>query len=223
MPDLRLASIFALPRLAFARGLAALAVFAVMIATAGVAHASGLDQLHAFLEGTHSGRTTFTQAVTAKSGRAPQQASGSFAFSRPGKFRWTYDKPYQQLIVGDSDKLWIYDRDLNQVIVRKLGAALGSSPAALLAGDNTLERNFTLTGGISGEGLEWVDAKPKAADSGFLGVRIGFRDNLPRRMELRDNFGQVTQLDFTNFERNVAIEPAQFRFTPPRGADVVGE
>lgn len=208
---------------AFGRALAALGLVVVATAMAGIAHASGLDQLHAFLDGTRSGRTTFTQTVTAKSGRAPQQASGSFAFSRPGKFRWTYDKPFQQLIVGDSDKLWIYDRDLNQVIVRKLGAALGASPAALLAGDNTLERNFTLTGGIAGEGLEWVDAKPKAADSGFQEVRIGFRDNVPRRMELRDNFGQVTQLDFGNFERNAAIDPAQFRFTPPRGADVVGE
>lgn len=187
------------------------------------AQASGLDQMRAFLDGTRSGRTTFTQTVTAKSGRAPQQASGTFAFARPGKFRWSYDKPFHQLIVGDADKLWIYDRDLNQVIVRKLGQALGSSPAALLAGDNALERNFTLTGGIASEGLEWVEAKPKAADSGFEEVRIGFHDNLPRRMELRDNFGQLTQLDFAGFERNAAIDPALFRFTPPPGADVVGD
>jgi outer membrane lipoprotein carrier protein len=185
--------------------------------------ASGLDQMRAFLDGTRSGRTTFTQTVTARSGRPPQVSSGSFAFSRPGKFRWSYDKPFQQLIVGDGDKLWIYDKDLNQVIVKKLGLALGSSPAALLAGDNALEKSFTLTGGVSSEGLEWVNAKPKSNDSGFQEVRIGFADNLPKRMELVDNFGQVTQLDFSVFDRNAAVDPAQFRFTPPRGADIVGE
>ncbi|MDQ6618984.1 MAG: outer membrane lipoprotein chaperone LolA [Pseudomonadota bacterium] len=184
---------------------------------------SGLDQLRAFLDGTRSARTSFTQTVTVRSGRAPQQSSGSFAFARPGKFRWSYDKPFQQVIVGDGDKLWIYDKDLNQVIVKKLGQALGSSPAALLAGDNSLERNFSLTGGISSDGLEWVNAKPKNQESGFQEVRIGFSDNLPRRMELVDNFGQVTQLDFAAFERNAAVDPAQFRFTPPRGADIVGE
>ena len=193
------------------------------VLAADCAVASGLDQLRAFLEGTRSGRTTFTQTVSVRSGRPPQQSSGSFAFSRPGKFRWSYDKPYPQLIVGDGEKLWIYDRDLNQVIVRKLGQALGASPAALLAGDNALERNFALTGGIASDGLEWVIAKPKSADSGFQEVRIGFADNLPRRMELTDNFGQVTHLEFAGFDRNAAVDPAQFRFIPPKGADIVGE
>lgn len=188
-----------------------------------VASASGLDQLRAFLEGTHSGQTRFTQTVNVRSGRAPQQASGTFAFARPGRFRWNYEKPFQQLIVGDGSKLWIYDRDLNQVIVRKLGQALGSSPAALLAGDNALERNFTLTAGVADEGVEWVVAKPKTNDTGFQEVRIGFADNLPRRMSLTDSFGQVTELEFAGFERNAAVDLAQFHFTPPRGADIVGE
>jgi len=205
-----------------ARALPALCFAAAWLAPVP-ALASGLDQLRAFLDGTRSGRTTFTQTVSVRSGRAPPQATGDFAFSRPGKFRWTYEKPFQQLIVGDGDKLWIYDRDLNQVIVRKLGQALGSSPAALLAGDNALERNFTLTGGIASEGLEWVNAKPKSADSGFQEVRIGFADNLPRRMELTDSFGQVTRLEFAGFERDKAVDPTLFRFTPPRGADIVGE
>jgi outer membrane lipoprotein carrier protein len=161
--------------------------------------------------------------VTVRSGRAPQQATGSFAFSRPGKFRWSYEKPFHQLIVGDGEKLWIYDRDLNQVVVKKLGDALGASPAALLAGDNALERNFTLTAGIAAEGVEWVVAKPKSDESGFQEVRIAFADNLPRRMELTDNFGQVTHLVFAGFDRNAAVDQAQFRFTPPRGADIVGQ
>lgn len=208
---------------AIARKVVAFGLAAIATIASPLTYASGLDQLRAFLDGTRNARTTFTQTVTTKSGRAPQKASGSFAFLRPGKFRWNYDKPFQQLIVGDADKLWIYDRDLNQVIVRKLGPALGASPAALLAGDNALEHNFTLTGGIAAEGLEWVEAKPKAADSGFQEIRIGFQDNLPRKMELRDSFGQLTQLEFGSFERNGAVDPAQFKFVPPPGADVVGE
>ena len=198
-----------------------IATLAMVCAAPSVA--SGLDQMRAFLDATRSGRTTFTQTVTARAGRTPQVSSGSFAFSRPGKFRWSYEKPFAQLIVGDGDKLWIYDKDLNQVIVKKLGQALGSSPAALLAGDNALEKSFTLTGGISSDGLEWVNAKPKTGDTGFQEVRIGFAENLPKRMELVDNFGQVTQLEFAAFERNAAVDPGLFRFTPPRGADIVGE
>jgi outer membrane lipoprotein carrier protein len=187
------------------------------------AFAGGLEQLQAFLDGAKTGRATFKQVVAGRSGRPPQEATGTFVFSRPGKFRWTYQKPYDQLIVGDGQKLWIHDRDLNQVIVRDLPAALGATPAALLAGDNTLERNFTLVSAGSDGGLDWVDAKPKSTDSGFTRVRIGFRDNLPRAMELTDTFGQSTQLAFTSFERNPALDGREFRFVVPQGADVVGD
>jgi outer membrane lipoprotein carrier protein len=185
--------------------------------------ASGLDQLRAFLDATRTGRTNFTQTVTVRSGKPPQLSSGSFAFSRPGKFRWSYEKPFQQLIVGDGDKLWIYDKDLNQVIVRKLDRALGSTPAALLAGGGALEENFELTDGGTKDGLEFVDARPKAPETGFEAVRIGLAGNAPRAMELRDTFGNVTTLRFGAFERNVAQDASVFRFTPPAGADVVGE
>ncbi|HEY7945214.1 MAG: outer membrane lipoprotein chaperone LolA [Burkholderiales bacterium] len=194
-----------------------------MLALAGHAAASGLEQLKAFLSGAKNGKTTFRQVVGGKAGRATQESSGTFAFSRPGKFRWTYDKPHAQIIVGDGEKLWIYDPDLNQVIVRKLDRALGASPAALLAGDGALDQDFELRDGGNGEGVEYVDAKPRAADSGFNSVRIGLKDNLPRTMELHDSFGQVTQLTFGVFERNAAVDAGLFRFVPPPGADVVGE
>ena len=195
----------------------------VLMALAGVAGASGLEQLHGFLEGTHAGKAEFAQTVTAKSGKKPQQASGSMMFVRPGKFRWTYDKPYYQLIVGDGVKLWIFDKDLNQVTVKKLGQALGSSPAALLAGDNALEKNFDFKEAGESNGLEWVEATPKAADSSFSHVRIGLKDKLPRLMELSDNFGQTTLLVFDHFQRNPHLDPGTFSFVPPKGADVVGE
>jgi outer membrane lipoprotein carrier protein len=186
------------------------------------AFALGIDQFRAFLKATPQARGTFTQTVIAKSGRKPQQSSGSFAFSRPGKFRWNYDKPYKQLLVSDGKKLWSYDPDLNQVMVRKLGDAVGSSPAALLAGD-ALEDNFTLIDAGTANGLQFIEAVPASKEGTFQSVRIGMKDNLPRMMEVRDNFGQTTIINLGQIEGNVALPADTFRFTPPKGADVVGE
>jgi outer membrane lipoprotein carrier protein len=186
------------------------------------AAAAGLDQLKTFLDQTKSAKGVFVQSVSGKSGRKPQQSAGSFSLQRPGKFRWSYEKPYKTLLVSDGEKLWSHDPDLNQVVVKKLGAALGSSPAALLAGGD-LDRNFILKNAGEADGLEMVDATPKGTDSSFERVRIGFRDNLPRIMEIRDNFGQVTTLLFTEFHANPKLGADAFRFVPPPGADVVGE
>ena len=182
------------------------------------AHADGIAQLKRFVGETRSMKASFSQVVT---GRQTQTASGSMELSRPGKFRWSYEKPFEQLVVGDGAKVWVYDKDLNQVIVRPLDAALGATPAALLAGDNALERNFTLVDGGAADGLAWVEATPTSADSTFTKVRIGFRGQLPRAMELVDAFGQTTRLQFEAFERNVALPADLFRFAPPAGADVV--
>lgn len=186
-------------------------------------YASALDKLKSFVDSTRSARAGFSQVVVARSGRKPQQASGTMMFSRPGKFRWVYDKPYYQLIVGDGEKLWVYDRDLNQVTARKLSAAIGSSPAALLAGDNALEKNFNLRDGGSSEGIDWVEAQPKSSESSFESLRIGFAGDALKIMELRDTFGQVTTLTFGQFERNPPLPASLFRFVPPQGADVIGE
>ncbi len=194
------------------------AAFAAYAAAAG---AGGIDELHAFLDGAKNGRASFRQVVTGKAGRGEQVSTGTFAFARPGRFRWAYEKPWEQLVVGDGAKVWVYDKDLNQVIVRDLDAALGATPAALLAGDNALERAFTLVDGGSADGLAWIEATPKSADASFTKVRIGFRDQLPRAMELVDAFGQTTRLAFDRFERNVALPPGEFRFVPPPGADVL--
>ena len=201
----------------------ALCVSGLLSVPCGASLASGTDQFRAFIADTHSARASFTQSVVAKSGRKPQLSQGTFAFSRPGKFRWTYDQPYYQLIVGDGEKLWVYDKDLNQVSVKKLGQALGSSPAALLAGDAALEKHFVIKDAGSGDGLELVDATPSAQDSSFERVRIGFRGNLPQLMEVHDNFGQTTTLRFSRFEPNPPLPVGLFRFVPPKGADIVGE
>jgi outer membrane lipoprotein carrier protein len=190
---------------------------------AQAAGAAGADAIKAFVAEVKSARASFRQTVADADGRALQESSGSFQFSRPGRFRWVYEKPYEQLIVGDGDKVWIYDRDLNQVTVKALGSALGSSPAALLAGSNDIDAAYDFVSVAGPAGLEWVEALPKDPDSQFERMRIGFRKGSPEVMELHDRLGQVTTVRFTKLERNPKLRPDLFRFTPPKGADVVGD
>ena len=197
----------------------------VVIALPALAHAAALDQFKSFVSSTKAAKGEFTQRqVTTddagKGARASTPATGTFVFARPGKFIWTYLKPYEQVLQADGDKLYIYDKDLNQVTVRKLGNALGSSPAAILFGSNDLEKNFTLRDAGSKDGLEWLQATPKAKDTTFDQIGIGLKDGVPMAMELRDSFGQVSQLSFRNFEKNPPIAAEQFRFVTPKGADV---
>lgn len=196
----------------------------VLATAAGAALAAdGVDQLRRFVAAARGAEGEFEQVVTAKSGRKPQKSAGSFAFSRPGKFRWQYELPYQQLLVGDGEKLWSWDKDLNQVTVKRIGDALGATPAAILFGSGDLEQNFELADGGSADGLAWVEARPRKSDSGFENLRLGLAEGQLRRMEMRDSFGQATSIVFTRLTANPAIDAARFRFTPPPGADVIGE
>lgn len=196
---------------------------AILALAPGLAMAGAIDQLHDFLRDTKTLKAEFAQAVIAKSGRKPQQSSGIVAISRPGKLRWEIQKPYPQLVVGDGEKIWIHDPELQQVTVRKAGQAIGGSPAALLSGSNELERNFTLKEAGESDGMAWVEATPKANDSGFERVRLGFSGSDLKAMELLDSFGQTTLVRFSRLEKNPALPASTFRFTPPVGADVVGE
>ncbi|MBX3651442.1 MAG: outer membrane lipoprotein chaperone LolA [Burkholderiales bacterium] len=189
----------------------------------GLVSASGTAALKSFLGQTQSVKARFAQMVLDRNLKPLQQAQGVMQFSRPGKFRWDYVKPYEQTIVGDGTRLWIYDKDLNQVTVRKLDRALGASPAALLAGSNDLERDFTLSDSGSKDGLDWLDAVPKSRDTAFERVRMGFGKSGLAAMELRDQFGQITVITFADIERNPSIAAEVFRFTPPKGADVISE
>jgi len=200
-----------------------LAVVAAGCALLAPAHGGSLDQLRAFLTQTSSARGEFVQRVSARSGSAQPVSSGRFAFQRPGKFRWTYEKPYEQVIVADGTRLVLYDKDLNQVTIRKLGAALPSSPASILFGSNEFDKEFEVADAGVRDGLEWVRARPRAKDSTFELIEIGFRDGLPQAMRLADNFGQVTQLIFSKLERNPKLGAETFGFTPPKGADVLTE
>jgi chaperone LolA len=188
------------------------------------AHAAAIEKLKTFIAATHSAQANFTQEVFDQTGRRIQKASGIMQFQRPGKFRWTYQKPYEQLIVGDGEKFWLYDVDLNQVTVKKLDAALGSSPAALLSGSNEIEKGFTLVEDGSRDRLEWLQAIPKAQDSGFEKLRMAFDAQAGLAiMELYDTFGNKTVLKFSAMQRNPKIAEDQFHFTPPKGADVLSD
>ena len=188
-----------------------------------LAQAGAIDQLHDFLKNTRSFKADFSQALLAKNGRKPQQSSGTVAVARPGKLRWEIAKPYPQLVVGDGERFWIHDPELQQVTVRKADKALGASPAALLSGSNDLERNFNLREVGEADGLAWVEATPKTGDSGFERVRLGFAGADLQAMELFDSFGQTTLVRFSRIERNPNLPAATFKFTPPAGADVIGE
>lgn len=194
-----------------------------MLISGGV-YADGLSSLRAFMLGSKSGEAQFQQVVEDKNGKRIQTASGSMLFVRPGRFRWNYQKPYEQLIVGDGSRFWLYDVDLNQVTVKKLDTALGSSPAALLAGNNEIEKNFDLRNLGRTSGMEWVSAKPKTHDTNFEKILLGFGDNGDlAAMELHDTFGQITVLNFTKFRRNPQLDRNLFIFSPPKGADILGE
>ncbi len=189
----------------------------------GLASAAATDALKVFLTQTQTVKARFAQMVLDKNGKQLQQAQGVMQFSRPGKFRWDYQKPYEQVIVGDGSRLWIFDKDLNQVTVRKLDRALGSSPAALLSGSNDLERDFKLSNLGMDKGLDWLEALPKNRETVFERVRMGFGKSGLEAMELRDQFGQTTVITFADVERNPRIAADVFRFTPPQGADVISE
>ncbi len=200
-----------------------IALLALSAIVAVPANAGSIEKLQAFVAQTRSARATFTQKVFDNKGKTIQSSSGVLAFYRPGKFRWEYQKPYQQLIVGDGERLWVYDSELSQVTVKKLEGALGRSPAALLAGSNEIETFYNLDAKGTKGGLDWLEAFPKTDDTMFSKVRMGFKGNSLEVMELYDHLGQVTEIRFNRIERNPKLPADSFSFTPPKGADVLDD
>ena len=196
-------------------------------------HAGGLDALAQFLQHTRSARAEFTQVVTPppKAGQSVRSKTqtGQFAFVRPGRFRFDYQKPFVQVIVADGQTLWLYDPDLEQVTARKQAQVLANTPAALIASAAelpALERDFQLQEEPASDGLLWVLATPRQRDGSLQSVRVGLRVTeravTLARLDILDNLGQRSQLSFERFEANPAgLSAAQFQFTPPRGVDIV--
>jgi outer membrane lipoprotein carrier protein len=192
----------------------------LLMAASFTARADAVDALKDFVNTVKSGHARFTQTVTSPDGAKKKTSSGSFDFSRPNRFRFAYAKPYEQLIVADGQKVWIHDVDLNQVSVRKFSQALGATPAALLAG-GSLDKDFTLSPLPPKDGLEWAEAVPKSKEGTFQSVRIGFKGRDLSAVEITDSFGQRSLLQFTEFRPNAPVSPELFRFSAPKGADVI--
>nr|WP_329604940.1 outer membrane lipoprotein chaperone LolA [Undibacterium rivi] len=191
-----------------------------------IAMASAVDQFKSFVSNTKSAKGEFVQQQIKMVDGNPKVSktfSGAFVFARPGKFIWTYQKPYEQVLQADGEKLFIFDKDLNQVTIKELGNALGSSPAAILfgsAGAADLDKNFVLKDVSSKQGMEWLEATAKAKGSQFDHIGIGMKDGVPYALELRDQFGQVSLVTLKSMEKNPALKADQFKFVVPAGADV---
>ena len=193
---------------------------ALLAFVAGAARADAVDALREFVREARTGRAAFTQTVSSPDGLRKKTSSGSFEFARPDRFRFEYRKPFEQRIVADGSKLWLYDVDLNQVTVRAMSQALGDTPVALLAGAAP-DKDFELSAAPSSDGLDWVQARPRGKDGPLQAMRIGFRGKTLAALELVDAFGQRSSLRFTEMAINLPLADPTFRFTVPPGADVI--
>lgn len=194
-----------------------------LLLAAQLAYADGMANVKAFYQQTKSVRADFHQVVTDRQGRKIQEVDGQMQLKRPNKFKWDYNKPYQQQIISDGQQVWLYDVDLAQVTVNTLRQTVGSSPAALLAGDANIDKSFRLSNASRKDDLEWVSASPKDKESGFDKILMGFKDNKIQALSLIDSFGHTTNITFRNVELNPTLDEKNFLFKPPAGVDVVGE
>ncbi len=183
----------------------------------------GLDRLDRFFAGFKGLDTGFEQTVTDNAQRPTQQTRGRLQILRPGRFRWTYEEPYQQLIVTDGARLWVYDPDLTQVTITRLDTSIGNTPALLLSTERPLDELFMITELPSQGDIAWVQLDPRQEDANFTRVRLAFDRESLYAMEIVDGFGQTMNIRFLGLDRNPALGPADFRFTPPAGVDVIGD
>ena len=185
--------------------------------------AQAINDLQRFFNDVQSYTAKFSQVVLDESFNLLQESSGTLWIQRPDKFRWDYDIPFEQHIVGDGERIWVHDVELQQVTVRRLGGGLGATPALLLAGRGKLDENFLVNRlGLQGQ-LEWTQLIPKNKDGGYEEIRIGFENGRIRILEMIDSFGQTTRIALRDANENVEINAGKFVFEPPPGTDVVGE
>ncbi|MBQ9602113.1 MAG: outer membrane lipoprotein chaperone LolA [Neisseriaceae bacterium] len=183
------------------------------------AYASAIDALKKFNADTDGISGNFTQTVQSK--KKSQTSSGSFKILRPGLFKWQYSKPYAQEIVGDGKHIWLYDVDLKQVTQSNQDQTIGDSPAAILSNKTALDSSYSLKEDGSKNGIDYVLATPKKANAGYRFIRIGFKGDNLAAMELKDSFGNQTTLTFTHIDTKPQLSRNAFKFTPPKGVDVL--
>jgi outer membrane lipoprotein carrier protein len=208
---------------AFVLACAALNIAPARAADAVVSVDDGYKKLDAFMQGLTGLEAEFRQTLRDSQGRIVEASTGTLAIRRPDRFRWDYREPHSQVIVADGQRLWLYDTDLQQVTVRRLDQTLAGTPAMLLSGQGDLRSGFEVERVETKDGLTWIALTPKRSDTDFRRVRLGVRGDVLAYMELEDKLGQTTLLEFNHFIRNPKIDAARFVFTPPPGADVIGD
>ncbi len=196
-------------------------LLALLLGPLSTAAAEGGTVLDDFMRGLNTLRSDFSQTLSDEHGDVLETAHGRMALARPGRFRWDYLEPYEQSIIADGERLWIYDKDLEQVTVKPQAHTLASSPAMLLGGDASIRDQFAVKDLGSVDGLEWIRLLPRGADDHYTGIELGFAGGTLRQMKLADNFGQTTLIEFSHEARNPGLEPGLFRFQPPAGVDVI--
>ncbi|MDH3353784.1 MAG: outer membrane lipoprotein chaperone LolA [Chromatiales bacterium] len=183
----------------------------------------GRDRLENFLGSFKTMQATFVQTLKNPKKEELERSEGKILLTRPNQFRLTYQTPYEQIIVADGTKVWLYDKDLEQVTVKPQDDSIGSSPASLLAGVKPLEEEFRIEELGLHEGFEWVNLYPKAPDASFDYIRVAMEGKTLRAIEMVDGFGQQTRLFFDQIDLNKPISKSYYQFTPPSGVDVIGE
>ena len=176
-----------------------------------------------FFDGLHSLQANFTQSVFDENGQELERSSGEMYMQRPGKFRWEYREPYSQLIVADGERVWLYDRDLEQITVRHMADALSSAPLAMLGDESPLDTSFIITALGQRDGLEWFRLQPKQQDTEVSFIRLGFQGEVLQNIEAEDNLRRLTRIELSQAKRNPGLLSNLFDFTPPPGVDVIGD
>ncbi|WP_201532976.1 outer membrane lipoprotein chaperone LolA [Psychrobacter ciconiae] len=194
----------------------------VMSQSANAAAADSLTaakRLNSLLGNTKSMSANFTQTTKgAKSGTF----KGSMSVQRPNNFRWETKSPSEQLIVANGNTLWIYDKDLEQATKQSVDNQVGNTPALLLSGDpSKIDKNFKITQPYSNK--NYYVLYPKSGDANFKNLSISFNGGKPVMMVLNDSLGQTTSIKFSNIKLNPSISASQFKFTPPKGVDVINQ
>lgn len=181
----------------------------------------GYARIRAYTSGLHSMTAKFRQQMIDADGELVQEGRGTLSIQRPNRFRWQYTEPYEQLILGDGEKLWSYDADLEQAVVRGYDDVLAASPAMLLSGARDVAELYEVAALRIEDGLDWVVLAPRALETDFKLLGLGFADGELRRMDLIDSLDQLTRIELTGVERNPALEESAFEFSPPPGVDVI--
>jgi outer membrane lipoprotein carrier protein len=199
-----------------------LSTLVLLAGMSGIVNAedSPINQLKSFLKASASLTADFKQVSYNKAGQVGQSSFGQFYLSRPGKFRWNYQKPFAQEIVSNSEKVWFYDVDLEQVTSKPLDDSLGATPALLLTGQVNIDEKFNLEEQGKDDDLNWIRLSPKNEESGFKYILIGLNHGQLGGMELSDNFGQMTRIYFSNIKLNPVLNDTLFDFKPPKNVDV---